>query len=153
MTPVELFIPWKDIHADAKILSAKLSDRRWNGVVAVTRGGMVPACLVARELDIKTIETYCISTYSYQSQDREEIPKALSLPDGGAGWLVIDDLVDSGKTYEIIRKTLPRATYACLYAKPAGAAQSDVFVKEFPQNTWIHCPWEVDADTGAPQGR
>ena len=152
MSKEEDFLSWDKIHKDSKILAGKLNDRDWIGIVAITRGGMIPACLVARELDIKLIETFCIATYTHDAQDREDIPKALSLPDGGAGWLVIDDLVDSGKTFEIIRTHIPNAFYACLYAKPTGAPQADLYLDDFSQDIWVHFPWELDAETGKPQG-
>lgn len=149
----EVFLSWEQIHKDSKNLALQLRDvKEWKGVVAVTRGGMVPACLVARVLDLKAIETFCITTYSYQDQGTADIRKSLSLPDGGAGWLVVDDMVDTGKTFRIMRENLPKATYAVLYAKPEGKPLADYFAAEYKQTDWLHCPWECDADTGAPQG-
>ena len=149
----DVFLRWAQIHKASKHLSEKLSDKNWYGIVAVTRGGMIPACLVARELNIALIETFCIATYSFKDQNKADIAKPLSLMEGGRDWLVIDDLVDSGQTFEIIRGMIPNAHYACLYAKPQGEKQADTFVESFPQDNWVHFPWEVDADTGNPQGK
>lgn len=151
--PIEIFIPWDQVHKDSKALALKVKDiKLWKGIVAVTRGGMIPACLVARELDIKTIDTYCIFSYNYQSQGQATITKGLNLPDGGEGWLVIDDLVDHGDTFRTIRESLPNATYAVLYAKPEGKPLTDYYVRDYKQSDWLHCPWECDAETGKPQG-
>jgi len=43
----------------------------------------------------------------------------------GEGWLVIDDLVDTGRTAEILRRTYPKAHFATIYAKPQGRPQVD----------------------------
>ena len=38
----------------------------------------------------------------------------------GDGYLLIDDLVDTGRTAQAVRQLLPKAYFATLYAKPAG---------------------------------
>ena len=139
-------VSWDDIHRDTKALAWRLKDlKEWKGLIAVTRGGMVPACIVARVLDIKLIETFCINSYDHKDQGDAKIMKQADMVEnGGDGWLVIDDLVDTGNTFEVIRKHLPKAHYGCVYAKPAGAKMTDTFVTEVSQNTWINFPWEVD---------
>lgn len=150
----DTFVDWKTIQIDAETVAQKLMEKntKWKGLIAVTRGGMIPACLIARELGITLIETFCIATYDNMEQKEAEISKALNLPDDGENWLVVDDLVDSGETFEIIRKHLPKAFFVTLYAKPKGAKQSDLFLKEYDQASWIHFPWEVDPQNSTPKG-
>ena len=114
-------------------------------MVAITRGGMAPAMIVARELDIRTVDT--ISIKSYNNQERTEA-RVLKAPDAtimgdGTGILVVDDLVDSGKTLELVRKLYPRAHFATVYAKPQGRPQVDTFITEVSQDTWIFFPWDM----------
>lgn len=143
-------ITWEELHRNSKALAWKLLDkgplegRKWKGIMAITRGGMVPACIIARELDILLVETFCISSYD----DKEHtISKIIKEPDNidndGLGWLVIDDLVDTGKTFELARKSFPKAHYACIYTKPKGEKQTDTSVMGVSQDTWIVFPWEV----------
>lgn len=137
-----IVLTWDDMHRDACALAAKLRHKGdFTGIVAVTRGGLVPAAIVARELDIKRIETVCISSYDDRAQGELEIIKGLS--GDGAGWLVIDDLVDSGATARAVRDMLPGAHYASLYAKPAGKPLVDTYVAEIDQDVWIVFPWEL----------
>lgn len=141
--PIEHPLTWQEIHATAKNLSNGL--RRigtWEKLVAVTRGGLVPACLVARDLDIRTIETISIASYDHQAQGAVNLLKAPEGCGDGSGCLVIDDLADTGNTFRTIRKLLPKATYACLYVKPEGKTTADHYVQEFSQDTWIYFPWE-----------
>jgi xanthine phosphoribosyltransferase len=136
-------VSWEDIHRTAKALAWKLQEKgQWSGVVAITRGGLVPACLVARELDIRTIETISVESYAHQNQTAVKILKPAAAAGDGTGWLVIDDLADTGNTFRAVRDILPKAHYACLYAKPAGAPTTDTFVMEVSQDTWIYLPWE-----------
>lgn len=142
-------ITWDTMHQDARTLAARLRDKGpFAGIVAVARGGLVPAAIVARELDIKLIETVCITSYDGQAQGALEIIKGLAnvkdLTGGGSGWLVVDDLVDSGATVRAVRDMLPGAHYATLYAKPAGRPLIDTHVAEIDQGVWIIFPWESD---------
>ncbi|MCX5729985.1 MAG: xanthine phosphoribosyltransferase, partial [Deltaproteobacteria bacterium] len=64
----EIIISWVELHRDARYLSTVLHDLGdWKGIIAITRGGLVPAALVARELDIRVIDTVCL--VSYESED------------------------------------------------------------------------------------
>ncbi|MBL9036566.1 MAG: xanthine phosphoribosyltransferase, partial [Rhodospirillaceae bacterium] len=62
----------------------------------------------------------------------------------GTGWLIIDDLVDTGKTAKYVRDLLPKAHFATIYAKPAGKPVVDTFVTEVSQDTWIYFPWDIE---------
>ena len=143
-------VSWDQIHRDSRALAWRLDGRgpdngAWKAVVAITRGGMAPAMIVARELDIRTVDT--ISVKSYDHQDRSEA-KVLKAPDAdmmgdGTGVLVIDDLVDSGKTLELVRRLYPKAHFATVYAKPVGEPQVDTFITGVSQDTWIFFPWDM----------
>ena len=117
--------------------------------MAVTRGGLVPAAIVARELNIRLIETVCIASYSHQSQGELKVLKSVAadivkLGDGdGKGVLIVDDLVDTGKTARVVRELLPKAHFATVFAKPMGRPLVDTFITEVSQDTWIFFPWDT----------
>ena len=73
-----------------------------------------------------------------------------SVPGDGEGFLLIDDLVDTGGTARVVRALVPKAHFAALYAKPAGRAFVDTFVKEFKQNKWIYFPWDIEYTFATP---
>lgn len=136
-------LSWADIHRDARILASMLIERGpFRGMVAVTRGGLVPAGILSRELDIRLVETVCVSTYDDREMREPEVLKGLEMAGSGEGWLVVDDLVDTGATARAVRALLPDAHYATLYAKPKGQPLVDTFVTVFAQTTWINFPWE-----------
>ena len=139
-------ISWDQIQKDAALLAELLARQgRWQGIVAVARGGLVPAALVSRSLDIRRIETVSAVTYDGDRIGEPELLKFPTAAGDGSGWLVIDDLVDTGTTMRIIREILPKAYVGVLYAKPAGRPLADSFVREFPQDSWIDFPWEMVA--------
>jgi xanthine phosphoribosyltransferase len=138
-------LTWSRIHRDCQSLAARLADQGpFRGIVAVARGGLVPAALLAQMLDIRLVDTVCVISYADRRQDGIEVVK--TLPGDGAGWLVVDDLVDSGATAQVVRSLLPRAHYATLYAKPDGLPQVDTFVAAVDQHVWLVFPWEAAAD-------
>ena len=142
-------ISWEQLHRDSKALAWRLVVRQhWKGIVAITRGGLVPAAVIARELDIHLVDTICISSYAWQDQGGAQILKKAQ--GDGDGWLLIDDLVDTGKTAEIARKMLPKAHFATVYAKPAGRPIVDTYITEVSQDTWILFPWDSESQFVQP---
>ncbi len=136
-------VSWDQLHRDAKALAWRLTDRGpWGRLVAVTRGGLVPAAIVARELDVRLVDTVCVSSYDHKDQGGLKVLKAV---DGnGADTLIVDDLVDTGKTFKLVREMLPKAHFATVYAKPAGRPMVDTFITEVSQDTWIYFPWDME---------
>ncbi len=142
-----LALGWTDIERDARRLAEKLSGKEpWEGMVAITRGGMVPALLIARALDIRVIDTLGLASYEGRVPGDVEILKApeRAAVSDGRNWLVIDDLVDTGGTIAMVRRLLSRAHVAAIYAKPAGRSAVDTYLEEVAQDTWIVFPWEGD---------
>ena len=141
-------ISWDQIHRDSRALAWRLDgegpdDGAWRAVVAITRGGMAPAMIAARELDIRTVDTISVKSYDHQDQSEAQVLKSpdATLMGDGTGILIIDDLVDSGKPLEVVRKMYPKAHFATVYAKPKGRPQVDTFISEVSQDTWIFFPW------------
>ncbi|QQG36610.1 MAG: xanthine phosphoribosyltransferase [Micavibrio aeruginosavorus] len=140
---LDMPLTWDEVNLHAKSLALKLADKGpWKGVIAITTGGMVPACIIARHLKIKHIDTLCISSYDDQSQRKTQIIKHAAGAGNGEGWLVIDDLSDTGNTFRTARELMPKAHYAAIYAKPAGEAAVDTYIMSVSTDTWIHFPWE-----------
>jgi xanthine phosphoribosyltransferase len=144
-------VSWDQFHRDARALAWRLSSSGpFQAVVSITRGGLVPAAIVARELEIRVIETVCVASYhDYKNQGELAVLKTVA-PDvaklggaGGSGVLIVDDLVDTGRTAAIVREMLPKAHFAAVYAKPMGRPMVDTFITEVSQDTWIYFPWDM----------
>jgi xanthine phosphoribosyltransferase len=152
----EIIISWAELHRDARTLSEMLHRKGpWKGIIAITRGGLVPAALVARELDIRLVDTVCVTSYKSgeagaAATQQGEVNVLKGVPGDGEGYLLIDDLVDTGRTAQVVRKLLPRAYFATLYAKPAGRPVIDLCIKEFKQEKWIHFPWDIEYRFATP---
>ena len=150
-------VSWDQFHRDARALAWRLADKGpFEAIVCITRGGLVPAAIVARELDLRLVETICVTSYDHQAQGELQILKSVAasvqaIGNGkGKGVLLVDDLTDTGRTARIVRQILPDAHFATVYAKPAGAPLCDTFITEVSQDTWIHFPWDLDLQYAAP---
>ncbi len=142
-------VSWEQLHRDAKALAWRLSEKGpWKQIVAITRGGLVPAAIVARELEMRLVDTFCVSSYDHMDQVNITVLKEVS--GDGTDTLIIDDLVDTGTTARLVREKLPNAHFATIYAKPAGRPMVDTFVTEVSQNTWIHFPWDLSLQFARP---
>lgn len=146
----DIVISWPELHRDTRVLCHALMAREpFKGIIAITRGGMIPAALVARELEIRLIDTICAASYDESVEagaqnKRSEVKIIKGVDHDGEGYLLIDDLVDTGNTARVIRKQLPKAFFATLYAKPMGREVVDLCVKEFAQDKWVYFPWDID---------
>ncbi len=148
-SPDKIFpVSWDQFHRDSRALAWRLHGAGpFDAVVCITRGGLVPAAVVARELNVRTIETVCIASYQdYKNPGPLKIIKSVApeiAKSGGKGVLIVDDLVDTGKTAKVVRELLPQAHFATVYAKPMGRPLVDTFITEVSQDTWIYFPWDT----------
>ncbi len=146
-------VTWAEVHRDSRVLVRRLMKLGpWQGIIALTRGGLVPAAIVAREMSIRVVDTLCITSYDEQVQGNLKVLKEpeQAMATGGEGWLLIDDLVDTGTTLRKSRELLPNAHFATVYAKPKGIDLVDTFVHEIEQDLWIFFPWDTEPQYARP---
>jgi xanthine phosphoribosyltransferase len=142
-------VSWDQFHRDARALAWRLNGAGpFRAIITVTRGGLVPAAIVARELGVRLIETICVASYDHTKQGELRVLKGVAdeimrMNGDGQDVLIVDDLVDTGATAKVVRDLLPRAHFATVYAKPMGRPLVDTFVTEVSQDTWIFFPWDT----------
>ena len=149
-------VTWDQFHRDSRALAWRLQGQGpFDAVIAIARGGLVPAAIVARELNIRTIESVAVKSYDHQAQGEIKILKGiagdiLDRARKGSKMLIVDDLVDTGATARVVRDLLPGAHFATVYAKPKGRDMVDTFITEVSQDTWIFFPWDMEVTYVAP---
>ena len=107
-------VSWDQFHRDCRALTWRLNEvGPFHAVIAITRGGLVPAAIVARELGVRVIDTVCIASYDHTKQGDLKVLKGISADTAklgggtGKGFLIVDDLVDTGKTGRLVREMIP----------------------------------------------
>lgn len=150
-------VSWDQFHRDSRALAWRLSSiGPFDAIVAIARGGLVPAAIVSRELNIRVVDCVSAKSYDHQNQGTIDILKHISKDvlsldaDESKKVLIIDDLVDTGATARAVREMLPNAHFATVYAKPMGNEMVDTFITEVSQDTWIYFPWDLDVTYAEP---
>ena len=104
-------VTWDQLHRDARALAWRLIDKGpFTGIVAITRGGLIPAAIVARELECRLIESVSILTYDEEDRGEPVVIKPPTAAGEGTGFLIVDDLVDTGATARVVRGLRERLT-------------------------------------------
>lgn len=139
----KIYINWEDFHAQVKILAAKIrAAGEFNRIIAISRGGLIPAGILAYELDIRNCDVINMSSYDGENKRQDgEIEIKGQLSDVDEKSLIIDDLSDSGRTLDLLHQQYPKATRVCVYAKPKGQASCEIFAQSLPDQ-WIVFPWD-----------
>jgi len=134
-------ISWPQFEADIKFLAKKLRDKGFTKILAVTKGGLVPAYYIAKILGISNIDTICIE--SYEGREKKGI-KIIKMPYGAyEEVLVVDDLIDSGSTLKEVKKHFKNAKISVLYEKKSSPKDLvDYSARKFSSDWWVKFPWE-----------
>ena len=143
------YVSWEAFHRATKELAKNLLGREFDSIVAVSRGGLVPAAILARELNIRVVDSICVSSYDHDQQRELTILKNAALRDSPR-LLVVDDLVDTGETAKALRELFPTACFVTVYAKPQGKPLVDLYVTDIEQDTWIQLPWDMELAYSTP---
>ncbi|WP_016957634.1 xanthine phosphoribosyltransferase [Catenovulum agarivorans] len=142
----KLVLDWQTLHGACKRLAQLIPLEKYDGIVAVTRGGLVPAAILSSELDIRMVETIGVQSYRGRQQGKLELVKPAYLLESEQiqpqRWLFVEDLVDTGSTVKFLKQYYPRADFACVYVKPQGAELVKYSVEQVAQEIWIDFPWE-----------
>ncbi|MCV2525872.1 MAG: xanthine phosphoribosyltransferase [Candidatus Lightella neohaematopini] len=136
-------VTWDMLQMYTRTIAKDLLCTKWKGIIAVSRGGLVPSALLARELDIRYIDTFCVASYYYGCQHNTNIIKHTDYNHNGEGFIIVDDLTDTGNTAKLIKKIYYKAYLVTIFAKPLGRSFVDKYIIDIPQNTWIEQPWDT----------
>lgn len=139
------YISWDDFHQDVQNLANKIREKgNFNRIVAICRGGLLPAGILSYELDIRRCDSINIQSYDhYQSRDDISISEDHNLQNIDENTLIVDDLSDSGRTFQVVEKLFPKAFRVCVYVKPRGEKIANLYARSLPDK-WVVFPWDVD---------
>lgn len=138
----KIYLNWDDIQKDTMVLANKIKEYgNFDKIIAVSRGGLIPAGIIGYALNIRHIETVNIESYDGNKQRNVE-DITIDIKASNERVLIVDDLSDTGNTFRILRKFFPNALLTCVYTKPEGEPFTDIHAIEMPQK-WIVFPWDA----------
>jgi hypothetical protein len=158
-----LRVSWDQYNTLVERLALRVHESgfEFNQIICIARGGMRVGDVLSR---IYERPLAILSTHSYAAEGgtiRGELVIAehmtMTSPRLGDRVLLVDDMVDSGHTLELVHRTLPQRFHnitACMTAvlwwKACSVFKPDFYVEYLPDNPWIHQPFEV-YDTLRPE--
>ena len=155
MTITKEYLSWSQIEMMVEQLAGPMRGRAFDAMLAVTRGGLVPAGLMAYHLGIRNILVAAVQFYTSVGQ-RADAPTFLQFPAdpflSGQTVLIVDDIWDSGKTISAVKQRVLAAggtpVVAVLHYKPTAslfADNPDYYVAA--TDAWIVYPWEPASES------
>lgn len=147
----KLYISYQQMEEDCKNLAERVSklEPKITKIVAITRGGMYPALMLAQYLNIKNIDTICLKSYTDDNKrgQIEVISDTFNEKWNDPSVLFIDDLFDSGNTISYIGKKFKKALKATIYYKNKSNRRNLSWLSFFQvivPDTWLVFPFEKD---------
>jgi hypothetical protein len=138
------------INEEVEELARKLKPERFDVMLVITRGGLIPGAILGYRLGIRNILIAAVEFYDDQTGARGAFPTFLQFPAdpllNGQRVLVVDEVWDSGRTIQAVTTRIRQAggepVTAVLHYKPRMtevALEPDFYVKA--TNAWIVYPW------------
>jgi hypoxanthine phosphoribosyltransferase len=129
-------------------LRFKLNGKDFTHVIGIARGGMIPATMMSYLFNAKLL-SYDVSSYEGTEQGDIEINQDIDLDsiDADSKVLVIDDICDSSKTMQHIKKKIGNTRYksvrfVTLFARENTKHVVDHYGVTVKEGTWLVFPWE-----------
>lgn len=152
-------LTWDTFGAASRELAEQIARSHFNPeiVIAVARGGLLPAGSLAYALGLKLADAINVEFYTDVHETLPDPVLLEPLLDVDAirdkRLLVVDDVADSGRTLALVLELLNaqcrEARSAVLYAKSASVVEPDYVWKRTDQ--WIVFPWSAEPPvTAAP---
>ena len=141
-------ISWAQLYHDCLSLAEKILKKKLkiNRIVAISRGGLVPARILSDFLSLP-ISNIVISSYSNLKQLKEpKIIEANSFKWCGENLLIVDEVSDSGKTFKRALKYFNNKPTGKIYTTSPYIKPKTTFVPDFYLKTidaWIVFPYDL----------
>jgi len=146
----ELNLTWADVEQGVNIIINRIGNKKYDYVVGIANGGLIPATLIAKRLKLKTMS---VGLESYDGKDFKnvtlwsEINKRLYVLQQHGLCLLVDDISDSGKSFNYIKNAYLKneeilCDTASLVVKPKTSFMPDYFAMNVHTDTWVKFPWE-----------
>lgn len=144
------YYPYEEFLGDARELYQKIDEKigKPDAIIAIARGGLTIAHMLSLRWDLR--EVYTLNAISYHNGTQGEliIKNIPQIPSNFKNILIVDEIVDSGKSLKEIVQTLSNLNpnhnfYTCaIFQKSTAQIQADFFIKA-PED-WIDFFWERD---------
>jgi len=149
----KVFLTWKDIEDKISIITSQIrsSGNKIDCIIAIGRGGMVPARLLADSMNIHTLYMYPVKLYEDNKMHKSE--KGISLESfkhdiEGKNCLLVDDIYDTGETIittinELVYNKFKSLKIATLMSFETKLDYCGELLNSTIEKRWYVFPWEI----------
>lgn len=152
----KVYLTWEKVERLIIDVMPQVREQQYDVVMGITRGGIIPAGIVAEQLGLSKVFVASVDFYSDEDSDLDW-PVFMQFPVDsllrGQHVLVVDDLWDRGKEVTSVRERVEQAggtaTTMVMHYKPHRSAFEDLAPDFYTAITedWIVYPWEQDRST------
>jgi uncharacterized protein len=138
------YCSWEEVELLTKTVAQKIqtSNKKYDIILGITNGGIIPARLMARELDIDHIQFIPIRN---KKLFKKEMPPLFK----GKKYLIIDEILDAGETFSMVCNIIRMldCDFAFLMSRYRYDGKLHLFIgKILNHNKWIVFPWEMKSN-------
>lgn len=154
MEPQKRYLSWEEYFKLCDNLVEQIKDKGFTDIIAIARGGLIPAQYLAYKVDIKRIYNFGITTYSKKDTKLNEhdivvYQQTCALFCGERKVLIVDDIADSGGTINKCYKDYlkydgdsKKIQICTLHYKARSIVRPDYFAQEVDDNVWVVYPYD-----------
>lgn len=151
------YVSWPKMAAMGRALALRIRDTgfRPEVIVAIARGGYVPARILCDYLGVSELASLRIVHYQAgaSKEKRARLVAPLNLPVAGKKVLLVDDLIDTGETFQValahlLELGVAELRSAVMLAKPGAGAEADFVARRLKIWRWVVFPWAAVEDLG-----
>lgn len=153
--PPKKFINWDELLSLIKNSAKEIAsaNKDIDTIVALSRGGLIPARIIAQELNIKHVYSFGINFYD-RNDKLKKVPDIYQpLPESfwSSNILIIDDIIDSGNSIKHVCNYIQRRycsdnnplIYTIFYKSKQGL-KPHFYSQEIKDDIWVIFPWESE---------
>jgi xanthine phosphoribosyltransferase len=142
-------LDWLRVHELCKAIATEIREcenlEEIYGIIAVTRGGLIPAGILSHELGMRNIDT--VGFASYHSKEHGKLvcvkePAIVDMTDDNKH-IIVEDIVDSGKTLKALREYFPLSWPIASVVVKAAIDDKPTYIGYVDETKeWVTFPWE-----------
>jgi uncharacterized protein len=132
------YCTWREIEVlvEKLVHIIQTSGEKYDAILAITNGGIIPARLIARELDISNLQFMPMRNKELHLEEMFPLLK-------GRKYLIVDDIYDTGDTFNKVCVVVKEFDYDFAFLMTRYKdINASLVAKVLNHEKWIVFPWE-----------
>ena len=146
------YYDYSQVHGFCETLATRLKSTNFDSVVGVSRGGLIPATIIAEHMNIRELRTVGVRSYQLNGMTKrsKSVLYQSCSPYLTGRVLLIDDISDTGETFKFLldhfskNKQITKLITCSLFVRRSSGFIPDYYHTDIIGNEWVVFPWEPD---------